>query len=36
LPLVGNADRIEREADEVVPLFWRFLHEEYGVVAVAG
>lgn len=31
LPLVGIADRIERPADEAVPLFWRFLKEKYGI-----
>jgi hypothetical protein len=31
MPIASKA-----KADEVVPLFWRFLHEEYGVVAVAG
>lgn len=31
MPLVGMADRIERPADEAVPLFWRFVSEKYGI-----
>lgn len=31
IPLVGGADRIERPADEAVPLFWRFMIEKYGM-----
>jgi hypothetical protein len=31
MPLVGGADRIERPAEEAVPLFWRFIIEKYGI-----
>lgn len=31
MPLVGQADRIERPASEAVPLFWRFMIEKYGI-----
>ena len=31
LPLVGTADRIERPADQAVPLFWRFMKEKYAI-----
>jgi hypothetical protein len=31
VPLVGQADIVERDASEAVPLFWRFMVEKYGV-----
>ncbi len=29
--VTGHDDRIERPADEAVPLFWRFMIEKFGV-----
>lgn len=31
LLLVGDADEIERPAEQAVPLFWRFMKEKYGI-----
>lgn len=31
LPVAGRATRIDRPVEETVPLFWRFVHEEFGV-----
>jgi hypothetical protein len=29
--VTGRNDRIERQVDEAVPLFWRFVTEKFGV-----
>lgn len=36
LAVSGKDTSIERPAEEAIPLFWRFIREEFGVVATAG